>query len=110
MNISEHIQAPRSKKSNDHLNGITAKLDFLFLSCLQVKLTGPDNKPVANEPVHLLATPPQNVTLTTDKKGMASFSLDTSLWVDTVNLQVGYCSSRFIHRFLLVYTKFTIHI
>ncbi|XP_034459868.1 alpha-2-macroglobulin isoform X2 [Hippoglossus hippoglossus] len=53
----------------------------------KVKLTGPDNKPVANELVYLLATPSQNVTLTTDKKGMASFSLDTSLWKDTVNLQ-----------------------
>ncbi|XP_062241283.1 alpha-2-macroglobulin-P isoform X2 [Platichthys flesus] len=53
----------------------------------KVKLTGPDNKPVANELVVLLAAPSQNLTLTTDKKGMASFSLDTSLWKDTVNLQ-----------------------
>ncbi|XP_060928722.1 alpha-2-macroglobulin [Limanda limanda] len=52
----------------------------------KVKLTGPDNKPVANELVYLLATLLQNVTLTTDKKGMASFSLDTSLWKDTLAL------------------------
>nr|XP_019950554.1 PREDICTED: alpha-2-macroglobulin-like isoform X2 [Paralichthys olivaceus] len=53
----------------------------------KIKVTGPDNKPVANELVYLLASASQNVTLTTDKKGMASFSLDTSHWGDTVNLQ-----------------------
>uniref|UniRef100_A0A8D3DEY3 Alpha-2-macroglobulin-like protein 1 n=1 Tax=Scophthalmus maximus TaxID=52904 RepID=A0A8D3DEY3_SCOMX len=37
--------------------------------------------------VYLVATSSQNITLTTDKKGMALFSLDTSLWEDTVNLQ-----------------------
>ncbi|XP_035477600.1 alpha-2-macroglobulin isoform X1 [Scophthalmus maximus] len=53
----------------------------------KVKMTGPDNKPVADESVYLVATSSQNITLTTDKKGMALFSLDTSLWEDTVNLQ-----------------------
>lgn len=63
------------------------------MMCLQVKMTGPDNKPVADESVYLVATSSQNITLTTDKKGMALFSLDTSLWEDTVNLQVGDCYS-----------------
>lgn len=54
-------------------------------------MVGPDNKPVVNEPVYLFENDSQNVTLTTDKDGMASFSLDTSLWKDTVNLRVGYC-------------------
>ncbi|XP_018548785.1 alpha-2-macroglobulin isoform X1 [Lates calcarifer] len=54
----------------------------------KVKVVGPDNKPVVNEPVYLFENDSQNVTLTTDKDGMASFSLDTSLWKDTVNLRV----------------------
>uniref|UniRef100_A0A673C539 Alpha-2-macroglobulin domain-containing protein n=1 Tax=Sphaeramia orbicularis TaxID=375764 RepID=A0A673C539_9TELE len=32
---------------------------------------------------------PQNLTLTTDMRGMASFSLDTSLWKNSVTLKVG---------------------
>ncbi|XP_022625967.1 alpha-2-macroglobulin-P-like, partial [Seriola dumerili] len=53
----------------------------------KVKVVGPDNKPVANEPVYLLAGESQNATLTTNSIGMASFSLDTSLWKDSVNLK-----------------------
>lgn len=63
---------------------------FYFLTCLQVKVIGPDNKPVTNEPVYLFVNDSHNITLTTDKKGMASFSLGTSLWNDSVNLRVGY--------------------
>uniref|UniRef100_A0A673C2A4 Alpha-2-macroglobulin domain-containing protein n=1 Tax=Sphaeramia orbicularis TaxID=375764 RepID=A0A673C2A4_9TELE len=32
---------------------------------------------------------PQNLTLTTDMRGMASFSLDTSLWKNSVTLKTG---------------------
>ncbi|XP_042270737.1 alpha-2-macroglobulin-like protein 1 isoform X1 [Thunnus maccoyii] len=53
----------------------------------KVKVIGPDNKPVTNEPVYLFIGDSQNLTLTTDMKGMASFSLDTSLWEDTVHLK-----------------------
>lgn len=53
-------------------------------------MVGPDNKPVTNEAVYLFARDAQNLTLTTDMKGMASFSLDTGLWTDTMNLMVGY--------------------
>lgn len=63
---------------------------FRFVSCWQVKVVGPDSKPVANEAVYLFARDSQNVTLTTDMRGMASFSLDTTLWKDTVSLKVGH--------------------
>ncbi len=52
-------------------------------------MIGPDNQPVTNEPVYLFFG--ENLTLTTDNKGMASFSLDTTLWKDGVHLKVGYC-------------------
>ncbi|KAM4627145.1 alpha-2-macroglobulin isoform 2-T2 [Polymixia lowei] len=56
----------------------------------KVKVIGPDSKPVASEPVYLQALGSgvtENITLTTNNKGMASFSLDTSLWKDGVSLQ-----------------------
>uniref|UniRef100_A0A8C4H941 Alpha-2-macroglobulin n=1 Tax=Dicentrarchus labrax TaxID=13489 RepID=A0A8C4H941_DICLA len=53
----------------------------------KVKMTGPDSKPVANEAVYLFVGDSQNLTLTTDMKGMASFSLDTALWTETVILK-----------------------
>uniref|UniRef100_A0A3Q3N8V5 Alpha-2-macroglobulin-like n=1 Tax=Mastacembelus armatus TaxID=205130 RepID=A0A3Q3N8V5_9TELE len=59
----------------------------------KVKVIGPDNNPVASELVHLLAGEAQNIMLTTDGKGMALFSLDTSSWQGTVTLEVGYSSS-----------------
>ncbi|KAG7240569.1 hypothetical protein INR49_026743 [Caranx melampygus] len=45
-----------------------------------VKVVGLGNKPVADEPVYLFVGDVHNATLKTDKSGMASFSLDTSLW------------------------------
>uniref|UniRef100_A0A7N8WRB9 Alpha-2-macroglobulin-like n=1 Tax=Mastacembelus armatus TaxID=205130 RepID=A0A7N8WRB9_9TELE len=68
-------------------------VNFCSLPCLQVKVIGPDNNPVASELVHLLAGEAQNIMLTTDGKGMALFSLDTSSWQGTVTLEVGYSSS-----------------
>ena len=65
---------------------------YYFLISFQVKVTGPDSTPAINEPVYVFAHckgPTENLTLTTDNKGMASFSLDTSLWKDRVSLQVG---------------------
>ncbi|XP_029374169.1 alpha-2-macroglobulin isoform X2 [Echeneis naucrates] len=55
----------------------------------KVKVNGPDNKPIADEPVYVFAGESQSLTLTTDKAGMASFSLDTSLWKDTVTLRAS---------------------
>ncbi|XP_029923420.1 alpha-2-macroglobulin-like protein 1 isoform X2 [Myripristis murdjan] len=56
----------------------------------KVKMTGPDSKPAANEPVYVTVSSSEvleNLTLTTDNKGMAFFSLDTSLWKDGVSLK-----------------------
>ncbi|XP_054650365.1 alpha-2-macroglobulin isoform X2 [Dunckerocampus dactyliophorus] len=53
----------------------------------KVKMTGPDKKPVANEPVYIYGPNSFNLTLTTNVKGVASFSLNTSLWKDKVNLK-----------------------
>ncbi|XP_074536146.1 alpha-2-macroglobulin-P-like [Halichoeres trimaculatus] len=50
---------------------------------VKVKLTGPGDKPVANEEVFLS---PQEITVTTDSNGMAEFSLDTTRLEDTVTL------------------------
>ncbi|XP_061683472.1 alpha-2-macroglobulin-like protein 1 isoform X2 [Syngnathoides biaculeatus] len=54
----------------------------------KVKMTGPDSEPVANEPVYLFGPKSVNLTLTTNTKGVAWFSLDTSNWRDHVNLEV----------------------
>lgn len=63
------------------------------LLCFQIKVTGPDSTPVPNEPVYLFLQnggQSENWTLTTDSKGIASFSLDTSLWTsDSVSLSVS---------------------
>ncbi|XP_040902892.1 alpha-2-macroglobulin isoform X2 [Toxotes jaculatrix] len=53
----------------------------------KVKVIGPDNKPVANEPVYLFAGESESITLTTGTNGMALFSLNTSQWKDTVTLK-----------------------
>ncbi|KAK2847484.1 hypothetical protein Q5P01_010483 [Channa striata] len=55
----------------------------------KVKVIGPNNKAVANEAVYLFASNSQDVVLTTDTKGMASFSLDTSLWKGTLTLKAS---------------------
>ncbi|XP_020512318.2 alpha-2-macroglobulin-like protein 1 [Labrus bergylta] len=52
----------------------------------KIKVIGPDNQPVSNAYVTLSTSSSQRVKLTTDTSGMASFSLDTSLWKDTVSL------------------------
>uniref|UniRef100_A0A673Z9L2 Alpha-2-macroglobulin-like n=1 Tax=Salmo trutta TaxID=8032 RepID=A0A673Z9L2_SALTR len=60
----------------------------------KIKVTGPDSTPVPNEPVYLFLQnggQSENWTLTTDSKGIASFSLDTSLWTsDSVSLSARY--------------------
>ncbi|XP_068561676.1 alpha-2-macroglobulin isoform X2 [Cebidichthys violaceus] len=53
----------------------------------KVKVIGPDKAPVANETVHLFTGNSLKLTLTTDARGKASFSLDTALWNDTVNMK-----------------------
>ncbi|KAK9520438.1 hypothetical protein VZT92_020324 [Zoarces viviparus] len=54
----------------------------------KVKLIGPDKTPVANETVYLFTGNSLQLTLTTDARGTASFSLDTTLWKDTVDMKV----------------------
>uniref|UniRef100_A0A8C7KAA9 Alpha-2-macroglobulin-like protein 1 n=1 Tax=Oncorhynchus kisutch TaxID=8019 RepID=A0A8C7KAA9_ONCKI len=60
----------------------------------KIKVTGPDSSPVPYEPVYLFLQnggKSENWTLTTDSKGIASFSLDTSLWSsDSVSLSARY--------------------
>uniref|UniRef100_A0AAY5L6B0 Alpha-2-macroglobulin-like n=1 Tax=Esox lucius TaxID=8010 RepID=A0AAY5L6B0_ESOLU len=60
----------------------------------KIKVTGPNSVPVPNEPVYLFLNEhitSENWTLTTDSKGIASFSLDTSLWTfDTASLTAHY--------------------
>lgn len=56
-------------------------------------MVGPDEKPIANEVVYLSAGDSQKLTLTTDLKGMASFSLDTANWTNSVGLKVSHSSS-----------------
>ncbi|XP_038829483.1 alpha-2-macroglobulin-like [Salvelinus namaycush] len=60
----------------------------------KIKVTGPDSSPIPNEPVYLFlqnSGTSENWTLTTDSKGIASFSLDTSLWSsDSVSLSARY--------------------
>uniref|UniRef100_A0A673WAN8 Alpha-2-macroglobulin-like n=1 Tax=Salmo trutta TaxID=8032 RepID=A0A673WAN8_SALTR len=60
----------------------------------KIKVTGPDSTPVPNEPVYLFlqnSGTSENWTLTTDSKGIASFSLDTSLWSsESVSLLAHY--------------------
>ncbi|XP_019716916.1 alpha-2-macroglobulin-like protein 1 [Hippocampus comes] len=53
----------------------------------KLKLTGPDNKPVANEPVYLFSPNSLTLKLTTNSEGMVSFTLDTSNWSGYVNLK-----------------------
>ncbi|CAG06475.1 unnamed protein product, partial [Tetraodon nigroviridis] len=53
----------------------------------QVRMVGPDGKPVAGEPVYVSAGDSQSQTLTTDAKGTATFSFDTALWTGTLTLQ-----------------------
>ncbi|KAJ4938601.1 hypothetical protein JOQ06_003214 [Pogonophryne albipinna] len=59
--------------------------DILFEG--KVKVIGPDNKAVTNEAVYVSAGNSQAVKLTTGTNGKASFSFDTALWKDNVNLQ-----------------------
>uniref|UniRef100_A0A8C7W9Y3 Alpha-2-macroglobulin-like protein 1 n=1 Tax=Oncorhynchus mykiss TaxID=8022 RepID=A0A8C7W9Y3_ONCMY len=60
----------------------------------KIKVTGPVSTPIPNEPVYLFlrnSGTSENWTLTTDSKGIASFSLDTSLWSsESVSLSARY--------------------
>uniref|UniRef100_A0A669DFR7 Alpha-2-macroglobulin n=1 Tax=Oreochromis niloticus TaxID=8128 RepID=A0A669DFR7_ORENI len=55
----------------------------------KIKVVGPDNKPVANEPVYLFVGSSLKLALTTDVNGVALFSLGTSLWKDSVHLKAS---------------------
>ena len=67
------------------------KAYLYFLTVLQIKVVGPDNRLVANEAVYLFVGLSPSLMLTTDTKGMALFTLDTSLWKHSVYLRVSYC-------------------
>uniref|UniRef100_A0A3P8Z7R4 Alpha-2-macroglobulin domain-containing protein n=1 Tax=Esox lucius TaxID=8010 RepID=A0A3P8Z7R4_ESOLU len=70
----------------------------------KIKVTGPNSVPVPNEPVYLFLNEhitSENWTLTTDSKGIASFSLDTSLWTfDTASLTITTISLLYCLYFL----------
>ena len=75
---------------------ITIKNLCVYVSFLgfQVKLTGIDRKAVGDEVVYLYVdvnAASYNLTLLTQDNGMASFSLDTSLWKNSVVLKVCPC-------------------
>uniref|UniRef100_A0A673Z6X6 Alpha-2-macroglobulin-like n=1 Tax=Salmo trutta TaxID=8032 RepID=A0A673Z6X6_SALTR len=83
------------------------------LLCFQIKVTGPDSTPVPNEPVYLFLQnggQSENWTLTTDSKGIASFSLDTSLWTsDSVSLSVsGHSLMVSSIKYLMILFKYSI--
>uniref|UniRef100_A0A3B3HMY1 Alpha-2-macroglobulin-like 1 n=1 Tax=Oryzias latipes TaxID=8090 RepID=A0A3B3HMY1_ORYLA len=59
---------------------------FLFL---QIKVTGADGSPIANQAVYLYVVDSLEFTLYTDQKGIAVFSLDTSSWSESVSLSVS---------------------
>jgi len=64
-------------------------IDTIFL--FQIKLTGMDNKAMGGEAVYLYVNvnhASYNITLRTKNNGVALFSLDTSLWKDSVSLEV----------------------
>lgn len=85
------MQRKLIKGNNNHYYGdVRVLLQLLTLSCSQIKVVGPDNKPVANEAVYLFVGSSLKLELTTDVKGVALFSLSTSLWKDSVHLKVGY--------------------
>ncbi|XP_029965228.1 alpha-2-macroglobulin isoform X1 [Salarias fasciatus] len=54
----------------------------------KVKVVGPDNKPVAQEPVYMQVGE-KKLTLITDSKGLAPFSLDTAAWKNSVALRAS---------------------
>uniref|UniRef100_A0A3B5LAP7 A2ML1 protein n=1 Tax=Xiphophorus couchianus TaxID=32473 RepID=A0A3B5LAP7_9TELE len=53
----------------------------------KIKLVGPDSQPVANELLYLFVEDSKKMMLTTDAKGIAQFSLDTSEWKSSVSLK-----------------------
>ncbi|KAM9733483.1 alpha-2-macroglobulin isoform 1-T1 [Menidia menidia] len=55
----------------------------------KVKMVGADNRPVANEAVYLSVGVSAPILLTTDLKGIAPFSLDTSAWKNSANLMAN---------------------
>ncbi|XP_015250542.1 PREDICTED: pregnancy zone protein-like [Cyprinodon variegatus] len=56
--------------------------------CLQVKVVGADGQPVANELLYLFVENDKTLALTTNAKGMATFSLDTSRWTGSISIKV----------------------
>ena len=67
------------------------------MSCdFQIRVTGLHSSPAANESVYLILIADgqsENWTLTTDRRGMASFSLVTTTWKNIVFLEVCLPSS-----------------
>nr|XP_061797418.1 alpha-2-macroglobulin-like protein 1 [Nerophis lumbriciformis] len=66
----------------------------------KVKMIGPNNKPVANEPVYLFAPNNVQLTLNTNTNGIATFSLDTSIWKGAVNLRASSMKDTAEHKFV----------
>uniref|UniRef100_A0A3B3CGI1 Alpha-2-macroglobulin-like 1 n=1 Tax=Oryzias melastigma TaxID=30732 RepID=A0A3B3CGI1_ORYME len=60
-------------------------ISITFLS-LQIKVVGADGSPIANQAVYLYVQDSLTFTLSTDQNGLATFSLDTSSWSESVSL------------------------
>uniref|UniRef100_A0A8C6L8S2 Alpha-2-macroglobulin-like protein 1 n=1 Tax=Nothobranchius furzeri TaxID=105023 RepID=A0A8C6L8S2_NOTFU len=71
----------------------------LFYSIFQIRVTGPNDQPIANEVVYLYVEDSTKITLSTDLKGLILFSLDTTYWKNSVSLRV--CSSLFLFKEVL---------
>lgn len=70
-------------------NYVKAISFFTFFLFLQIKVTGADGSPIANQAVYLYVVDSLEFTLYTDQKGIAVFSLDTSSWSESVSLSVS---------------------
>ncbi|XP_015807589.3 alpha-2-macroglobulin isoform X2 [Nothobranchius furzeri] len=53
----------------------------------KIRVTGPNDQPIANEVVYLYVEDSTKITLSTDLKGLILFSLDTTYWKNSVSLR-----------------------
>ncbi|XP_074535624.1 alpha-2-macroglobulin [Halichoeres trimaculatus] len=80
INFSRNLRSVRFENA-----AITFKHGLPFVG--KIKLIGPDNSPVPNENVTISAWYPQTLTVTTDSRGIAKFSLDTIRWRGFVSIR-----------------------
>uniref|UniRef100_A0A8C6NP84 Alpha-2-macroglobulin-like protein 1 n=1 Tax=Nothobranchius furzeri TaxID=105023 RepID=A0A8C6NP84_NOTFU len=58
-----------------------------FEGKVRIRVTGPNDQPIANEVVYLYVEDSTKITLSTDLKGLILFSLDTTYWKNSVSLR-----------------------